>query len=399
MLLFVFSVITSRRAYIPHLWYSAFFVLLIGACSVAVNGSEVSQSVYSLRLLLRFYIFYLSVTFLSLDDKSMKKVNTFLAFLLLCQLPVVATKFYFYGISEETMGAYSRSGAVTTMLPIMVIFYLAAYYFLYRPKLRYILVGIGFVLFSIVGKKRAVFFLYPLQFLAIYYYIYIKGKGARFSKKVGTLFLVLISILAISGSILHFNKTLNPEGKVGGSVDVGYAIDYAQKYTSNVHPYGYTMGQYSTTIRVIDALWQAGFAKFMFGFGPGSTTRSIFESYESRVRIQRFFDRLNIFYGLTSMSRIALEYGMLGIIAYSSIVFLLSRMCWVYYKHEIDPYWKAFAAGSVGFSFSMLFFFFAYSHGAFWDDTMPLLYFYAMAVVYTRLKRISDHAVRTDSLT
>ena len=103
-----------------------------------------------------------------------------MAILLLLQLPVIAIKFSLYGISEKTQGAYAvDDGSMTTMLPIVVIFYLAAYYYIFRPNLGFILTGLGFVLFSIVGKKRAVFFLYPLQFLAIYYYIYVKASQKK----------------------------------------------------------------------------------------------------------------------------------------------------------------------------------------------------------------------------
>jgi hypothetical protein len=71
-------------------------------------------------------------------------------------------------------------------------------------------------------------------------------------------------------------------------------------------------------------------------------------------------------------------------------------MCWRYYQAESDPYWQAFAAGSVGFAFSMLFFYFAYADAAFWGDTMPALFFYAMAVVYTKMNRIKHQLERSD---
>ena len=158
-------------------------MLLISACSIAVNGSEATRAIFSLRLLYRFYFFYLGITLLDLDESSLKKINFFVAILLLLQLPVVAIKFYMYGIVEKTQGAYSLDGSMTTMIPIVVIFYLAAYYCFYRSQLRFILTGIGFVFFSIVGAKRAVFFLYPFQFLAIYHYFYIKGKGVFVSQK------------------------------------------------------------------------------------------------------------------------------------------------------------------------------------------------------------------------
>ncbi len=393
--LFLVSPMTqmSRRGYVLHLWYSLFFMLVISASSIALNHSGILRAIFSLRLIYRFYFFYLGIATLSLEDNEMMKINKFIAVLLLLQLPVVAVKFYIYGISEKTMGGYGVGGSLTAMLPIVIIFYLAAYYFLYCPKLWYIIVGIGFVLFSIVGKKRAVVFLYPLQFLAIYYYIYIKGKGAHFSKKVGTLFLVLTSIVVVSGSGLYFNDTLNTERQVGGSVDPAYALHFAKKYTTAEDGYGYSTGRYSTTKRIFETLWNSSLAELFFGVGPGSTTQSLFDSPKDRKNVQKVFDRFKIRYGLTSMNRIAFEYGVLGVVAYSLMVLLFARMCWRYYQYEVDPYWKAFAAGSVGFAFSMLFFFFAYHHPAFWGDTMPALYFYAMAVVYTRLQRIHDSIV------
>jgi hypothetical protein len=388
----------GRYRQLPHLWYSFFFMLIITAISMTVNESGAIRALFSLRLLFRFFFFYLAIIALRLDDDNLKKINMFVTLLLLMQLPVVAIKFLKYGIAERTMGAYGGGGSLTTMLPISVIFYFAAYYFLYQRKRWYILAGIGFVLFSIVGKKRAVFFLYPFQFMAIYYYIYLKGTAVQFSKKVGMFFLFSILIVGVSIPFLYFNKTLNPDGQVGGSLDLKYALDFAVDYTTHEDGYGYSSGRVATTKRVFGVLWYSGFDKLAVGFGPGSITTSLFDSSEDRKNLNRLlFDKFKIIYGWTSMTKIVFEYGILGVLAYSLIVILLARMCWRYYKYETDPYWRAFAAGSVGFAFSMLFFFLAYHHPAFWGDTLPCLYFYAMAVVYTRLQKIGDHVPEIDS--
>ena len=400
-LLLVVSLITrmGRGISVPHLWYSFFYMVIISACSIALNGTDATRAIFSLRLLYRFYFFYLGITLLDLNDSNIKKINMFLAILLLMQLPVVAIKFNFYGISEETQGAYTRDGAMSTMIPVAVIFYMAAYYYLYRAKIWYILAGIGFVLFSIVGKKRAVFFLYPFQFLAIYYYIYIRGTQARFSKKVGALILILSAIAVLSGSILYFNESLNPERKVGGSIDLNYALDYAERYNAGVDGYGFSFGRIATTKRVFEILWNSGLTGVFFGVGPGSATISSFDTRKKRKDFWRRYSEFKIDYGLTTMSKIAIEFGVLGVVAYSLIVFLFARMCLKYYKYENDPYWRAFAAGSVGFAFSMLFFFFTYGESSIWGDTLPALYFYAMAVVYTRLKRTRVNTVGTKHLT
>lgn len=402
VLLFLIALITSkmRRGFVADLWYVFFFLALIAFCSLALNRSKMLPSIFSLRLLFRYYVLYLAIISLSLPDHTIKKTNAFLTILILLQLPVVAYKFCLYGISEHTMGAYAQhGGTLTTILPIVVLFYVAAYYFLYQPKRWYVLTGFGFILFSIGGGKRAVLFLYPLQFLAIYYYIYIKGRGVHLSNKVGALLLVFASIVIVCGSILHFNKTLNPEGKVAGGVDVGHALSYAKDYTTRESGAGYTTGRYSTAKRIFEGLVRSGFVHFFFGMGPGSMTQSLFDSARQRAVVQAMKDRFMFSYGLTSSTRIAIEYGMLGVIVYSLMAFVFARMCWRYYKCEVDPYWKAFAAGSVGFAFSMLFFFFAYGDAAFWGDTMPAIYFYVMGVVYTRWRRSVIRITKTNPLT
>lgn len=399
--LFLHSLLTrpNTGGLVLHFWYSFFFMVLIAVSSIVLNASGPLQGLLSLRLLYRFYFFYLAIININLDDRRTKKLNTFIAMLFLFQLPFVAYNFHLYGIDERTQGAYAAKhcGSMTTILPIVVVFYAASYYFLYRPRLLYILAGLGFVIFSIVGGKRAVAFLYPIQFLAIYYYVYVKGKRANLSKRVGVFVAVLISVVITSGSIFCFNKTLNPERSVGGSVDVEYAFEFAKEYTTRESRQGYTWGRYSTTIRVFEKLLESDFPQFFFGVGPGSTTSSIFDS--ATARAQSTLDRFGIGYGLTSMTRIAIEYGVLGVIAYGLIIVLCARMCWKYFKYEVDPYWKAFAAGSVGFAFSMFFFFVAYSHSAFWGDTAPAIYFYAMGVIYTRWRRIEVRVSQPNALT
>ena len=240
------------------------------------------------------------------------------------------------------------------------------------------------------------FFLYPLQFLAIYYYIYVKGKEGHLSKKMGMLFTSMTLIVVVSGSILYFNETLNPEGKVGGSVDVEYAFDYANEYTTGVDRIRLHYGRVATTKRVFESL-----VEFRTSRSYSLALGRVLQHYPYLIhgeerRSSETFSEFKIGYGFTSMSRIALEYGVLGVVAYSLIVFLFARMCWRYYKYENDPYWKAFAAGSVGFAFSMLFFSFAYTQLHFWGDTLPALYFYAMAVVYTRSKKIGGTVAATE---
>jgi hypothetical protein len=381
----------SRYGYVIHLWYLFFYMLLIAIFSIIVNDSGTVRAIYSLRLLFRFYFFYLAIITLDFNEETIKRANKVIFILLVLQFPVIAYKFSIYGVSEQTIGAYTTTGgAITTILPVITLFYFAGYYFLYQADKKYIILSIAFLLFSVIGKKRAVLFLYPAQFLAIYYYIYLKGKGVHLSRKMAAMIPLLTTVVLISSTILYLNPTLNPEREVGGSVNPGYAIEYTKDYTTKVNPFGYSTGRYATTVRIFKTLWDDGFVATFFGIGPGVLTPSILDPEGQKKNIKNLKNRFKFQYGLTAMTRMAIEYGILGIISFVLIMIFYARMTWKYYNSEKDPYWKAFAAGSVGFAYSTIFFFFAYGETAVWGDTIPALYFWAMAVVYTRSNSVSS---------
>ena len=388
ILLFLLSLITStnEKIYIPHFFYTFFIMVIISISSIILNRVSFLPALYSIRLLYRFYFFFISLVLLNLSDNEIRKFNNFIAFLLLMQFPVIVVKFFMYGIAEQTHGAYGGGGSLTTMLPMIVIYYFAAFYFFYKSKFWYALAACIFIMFSIVGGKRAVAFLYPVQFFSIYYYYFVKGTGASFSKKIGVFFVSSFIILLVTGSVFYFNRTLNPEGKVGGSIDPTYALDYASKYTTNVNPEGYSTGRFSSTVRTFEVLWNSRLDKFLFGYGPGAITPSVLQSKEDKIKFQKVSNLFRIKYGWTSMTRIAAEYGILGVFAFSLLISFFFKICIIYYKNESVPYWRAFAAGSAGFSMLMLFFFPTYAQSAFLGDTLPVLYFYAMAVVCIKNK-------------
>jgi len=191
----------------------------------------------------------------------------------------------------------------------------------------------------------------------------------------------------MSASVLYFNPALNPEKKVGGSIDPMYALSFAKEYTTGQNVYRQTTGRYSTTMRIFTVLWDGGIDRLFFGVGPGARTISLFDARDDRKRVNELEYRYGIGYGITSMNWIALEYGLLGVMAFALIPIAFCIMCRRQYKWETDPYWRAFAGGSMGFAFSMLAFFVIYHHPAFWGDTLPVLYFYAMAVIYMRSRK------------
>ncbi|WP_419658209.1 hypothetical protein [Desulfosarcina variabilis] len=392
--LFVISLFSRKikGLYFPHLIFSLFIMIMIGLCSISLNETSYHRMIFSIRLLYRFYFFYIAITLLDLSDDSLKFLNKILFIYLILQFPVVAIKFIKYGIAERTMGAYSTpDGSLSTTIPITVIFFMASFYRFHKKSIIYLLVGLVYIIISIVGAKRAVLYLFPIQFVFIYYYFYFKGFEIDWTKKISIFVFFLIFILILSSSVVYLNRSLNPEEEVGGSINYKYALNYTKDYMDGVDGYGYSYGRTTTTIRVFEILSKKGIINIFLGLGPGSRTKSFFDTKKDIKKQIELKDEIMISYGMTAFTRIAFEYGVLGVIAYLYIILNLTMMAIKYSKQEDDPYWKAFAYGSVGFSFSMLFFFFAYNTSSVWGDTYPALYFYVMAVIYTRKNRHSKY--------
>ena len=389
-ILLLFSIFgrSGKGLPLPHLWHIFFSFLFITIFSIYVNDSQLDRPIFSLRMIFRFYFFYVAIIIMQPDNLLIKKLNWFIALLLVLQFPVVAVKFSQYGIHERTHGAYAvYDGSIAAMLPVVVVFYFSAFYYLYQPKIIYLIIGIGYIILSIVGEKRAVLFIYPFQFIAIYYFFYVKGKGGNVSKKVFGLIVLIPFVILLTGTILYFHKTLSPDRQIRGRVDLAYALEYAKQYSYGVDGYGRTYGRIATTLRVIEILKDSGVTQILLGVGPGSTTPSFLDSKTEREAFERRYETFKIAYGLTSINRIALEYGLAGVLIFISMLVGLTRMCLKLHRIETEPYWKAFAAGSVWFSFAMFFFAITYHFTAFWGGTMPALYFYSMAVVYIRNNR------------
>ena len=171
-LLFLYSIVFKIRfkteRYSIHLWYPFGLFLIIAFCSIIINNYYNFKPILSLRVILRFYLFYLALINLGLDESLLKKINKLLFILFIIQLPVVAYKFSIYGINELTIGSYAaRGGGLTAIIPIVALGYIAGYYFFYKRKTSYVVLAIGFILFGIAGEKRVLLFVYPIVFMGI----------------------------------------------------------------------------------------------------------------------------------------------------------------------------------------------------------------------------------------
>jgi hypothetical protein len=395
-LLLLYSIIsTSRRHETYRLHLSFFFAfLLIGAlCSILLNKNFDYQPLLSLRLIFRFYFFYLALINLKIDTAGLKKINKLLFVLFLIQLPVAAIKFYLFGLSEETIGTYGvKGGGLTPVIPIIALGYLTGYYFFHKAKKLYILLALGFFLLGVVGVKAVLLFLYPATFLGLYYLLFIRERRISYHKNL-LMFIFVVMIAAGAGAaIISTSNRLNPERAAGGgSIDIFYALESTKEYTlrrSDDRKHGY--GRVATTIIAFQTAWNGGLGCFILGYGPGSITESVLNLNR---RIDSRIIRIEQSYGVTGMVYVLIEYGIFGVIVMSLIFWILTRLSWKWYNYEKEPYWKAFSFGTFVFSFLYALVFFTYNR-TFISDTVPVVYFYAMATMYFRYREKFQEGVK-----
>jgi hypothetical protein len=333
---------------------------------------------------------------LSLTDTEIKRINKFIIFIFIIQIPVATVKLFIYGPGERAIGTYSLTeGSLSTIIPLIAIGYLIAFYIYYNKKFIYLLLSMGYIYFSIICKKRALVFMLPLliSFLSI---MFLKEKDYNLSLKKMLKWRILIIATLLILIVFYFSirlvPALNPEGKIGGTFDLKYSAHvFVEYFTREPDDSGYTTSRFSTTRRVFAVLYKKGFARLFFGYGPGSYTKSRFMLKEKE---RLAYKELRIIYGVTPLTYIAIEYGILGIFPYFLFIFSFFIKSIKYWKIAGSPYWKAFSFGSVGFSFSMILLWLTYHIPSFTGDPIPCLYFYCMAIVYLKYRQ---HQENTDS--
>ncbi|MCM2285991.1 MAG: hypothetical protein NDI81_14490 [Desulfobacula sp.] len=391
-LLFCFSffqnAISGRSRLSFHLvsLYAGFAVVALA--SAILNHRLDISLIIGLRPILRFYILYLALINLPLSERQSKKINILLFAIFILQLPVSFTRFLALGISENTIGTYgNHGGGLTPIIPIVAIGYLAGFYIFWKKKLIYPIIGLGFIAFGILGEKRVLFFLFPVAFMAIYYIGYIKGKKVSPAKFIGAAVLVLTITISVQILMMMNIRTLNPDQKTGGGrIDYGYVLDYAKKYETSEYygRKGSGGGRASTTLIAMNTVLNNGVGHLFFGFGPGTVVSSIIKT---NARIDKRLLPYTNSYGKTGLTYILVEYGLFGALLLGPVYLIFMVKSYQWFKTETDPYWKSLALGNVIFAGLYVFLFFTYNRMPVNDDTMLPVYFYAMAMMYSRLNK------------
>ena len=335
-LLFIYAIVVKVKTHDRfelHLSWIFILLLFVSMCSIIVNKYFNMRPIFSLRLIFRFYIFYLALINLKLNEIQISKINKILFVIFFIQLPVVAYKFSYLGFSEETIGTYGiRGGGLTAMIPIVAIGYLISWYVLYKHSIWYLVLSACFILWGLVGQKAVLFFLIPLTILGLYYILIVKNNDrSNQFRKISTGIVVFFLSAGIAVLIIFTQPRLNLDKKIGGKINLKTAFQKAEDYTTSQHPTDsrFGGGRTATTKLAFKQFFEDGFTNFIFGYGPGAMTPSVLSSSN---RFDRRLWRITGSYGISGMVYIWAEYGLFGVLLFCCLFISFFWSSWKWYE-------------------------------------------------------------------
>lgn len=350
--------------------------LIVSLMSLFINGLSIISWLLFLRLILRYYLLFLAIINLELDEEKMKFLNNVLIFVFLAQIPMSIIKLFIYGQGETPLGLSAH--AEPSIIPIIAIGFLLSFYFFYQKKPIFILGIIAFVGFSIIGEKRAFILFLPV---ALAYFFWIAKDHLKISLKV-----VVIGILAfafVGYLTIRMNPSLNYQDKFWGKFDFQFFTNYILNYTTHVSETGLSTGRISTMITVFNNLNERGFIGLAFGYGPGCILKSMFASVDSRENISSKF---GVRYGINGINWLGIQTGYLGLALFIIFLLLILKNAHAFLHLVKDPYWKSFGMGMAVFCFIMFLISMIYSP-FFINDSIAAIFFCLAGFLVNKVRK------------
>ena len=358
------------------------FVVVCGL-SCVLSGMQWLRLVVFLRLTFQYYVLFLAVVYGIWAQRDFRKLNTFLFWIMLVQLPIALATLSASGANVRVLGGAGSfgaelasgtlgGGAMGTTVPLMMLGFLLSFYLMTR-KLSFVLMMPWFVLFSLITGKRAFPIVVLPFFLLLYWLLNRDHRLLRSSTNAGG-FAVLGGVALATFLVgISLQAGLSPsreEGHLAGKTDPKYALKTAVEHsvrstdrTGSVQ----SSGRMINTLVVLKRAASRGIVTFLFGDGPGVLVKSGLV----KASFRDGFEEMGIVYGFTGFVWMFPQVGILGVFCYLWFHWRLARGTYIRYREIQNPYWKAIAGGVVGMSVVVFFDFLAYSRGCIYANFLP----------------------------
>ena len=376
--------------------YYILLLLIISFISMQYNeGSSVEFFLFFLRVLPPILFFWAIVKI----NFNISYVIRVLKIMVILQIPAILIKYFTIGISESggigTMAIHA--GSLSTIFPLFVISFAFSFY-LSRKNKKYILFIFIYLMFGLIGGKRALIVYTPvLLFFILFIFkmgFNIKSRTSFTKQLLGLFLLGFVSFYFIA----RFNPNLNPEGKIGGSFDIDHIIDISTTYNSFKGEVGFSRTDapevlYSFLTKNKSAMF------LLFGMGPGdiiqSSLNNIYRGIENDRQLLMY--KYGLGYGLrVGILWTAIQVGILGAFIYALFLIMFTRTIYKILKTSNNTITKEYCMGLLGMGFVLLMDYFTYSSTFFYSGAISTSFFLLAVVVF---KRYSQESSRLSLLT
>lgn len=392
----LFEVIINKKTFKVYGLGPIIVVFFSSLYSYFINNLLFISYVYFLRIIFIFYFYYLSLLNSSMKIKQRESIKKFIITIFVIQIPAVFIKYLMIGQTESGgIGTLSiDEGSLSTIVPLFAIAFLFSNY-LYKKQNIYLWFIVFFVGYGIVGAKRAIIVYVPIlvlfvfmlkHFVGKYAYFEVAGKiGLRIKYIVLSLFFVvfLVYITAIT------NPSLNPEGLVGGSFDIGhiknYIIEYETRTREGNEQY---LGRLAAPTLVYNVVNGEGFEKILFGLGPGEIIETRFVAGSKDVLLEKY----GIGYGArTGVLWLFFQIGLVGTVGY---LFFLLKMFKVGFLESIRTRTvetRILGISFLGFLTVYCFDFFTYSYAMMRSGALLGTLFFSLSYLQVKLSGLKSY--------
>jgi 4-amino-4-deoxy-L-arabinose transferase-like glycosyltransferase len=290
------------------------------------------------------------------------------------QIPAVLIKYFLIGISEKGgIGTLSiSSGSISTIFPtIMIVICISSY--LYKGNTIYIVLSVFYLLFGIIGSKRAIIIFIPIGII-LTYLIYMRHSTHKILKGMS---MIIFTLLMLYFTI-RLIPTLNPDNKIWGKYSTEFVLDWTVNYTDLNSSHSF-----QETRRKDGLIYFAQYLKnkspltFLTGEGAGKIIKM-----KSLTGIESTMEYL---YGMRYGGRMGfiwlyLQVGLLGLLTYT-IPFIL--ILFKAYKLKII---SVFSISLVVITIIIIIDNTIYSKVFFMSNVIQYLYFFLTGLVFRQSK-------------
>lgn len=357
---------------------STFFIIVV--ISYLLNNVTTTHLILFLRKFFIYVIFFYSI--INIDFNEIQKNNILKLLIVLFTIQVLAAFIKLIvlgGTQEKIVGTISvMEGSLATIMPLLAISFLISMY-LFKKRIIYIVYTLLFMAIGLISNKLGILFYIFILFIIL---TFLYTKKLTNSNLFNLPFLLYMSkigfyLVVIFGLFVSLNPRANPENKVGGSIDIEYLSKYTEDYNT-LQLKGSRVeadGRADAPGVALTKLSNGGLFNLILGYGPGDIVQSSLLKYENPL-----LEKYNMGYGARlGQVWILMQLGLLGLVVFAMYhIYIFKCLYNNFMSNNLNQEKNIILLGILGISIIFFMDFFTYSSQILYSPGVTLLYYYCI---------------------